>query len=103
MQILSAQETSYWQSALILYGGSNTASTVPDAPINVANNAASTSATQIGLTWSPGRTNGGSEIIDYTILKLNATGSFVYLVSGVTSTLYTATGLKNVQTYQFKV
>ena len=32
---------------------------LPDAPINLANNAAVTSATTVGLTWAAGMSNGG--------------------------------------------
>jgi hypothetical protein len=38
---------------------------LPDAPINLANNAAVTSANSIGLTWQSGLSNGGKPIIDY--------------------------------------
>jgi hypothetical protein len=40
---------------------------LPEAPINLANNAAVTGATQIGLTWSAGISDGGKSILDYKI------------------------------------
>jgi len=41
--------------------------TTADAPINVANNALITNKTKIGLTWSPGLSNGGKAVIDYRV------------------------------------
>jgi hypothetical protein len=40
---------------------------LPDAPVNLANNAAITSATTVGLTWSNGVSNGGKTILDYKV------------------------------------
>jgi hypothetical protein len=40
----------------------------PDAPLNVANvPAPTTTAWQIGLSWTEGSYNGGSHVIDYRI------------------------------------
>jgi hypothetical protein len=39
--------------------------TVPDAPANLVNNAALTNATQIGLIWNEGFSNGGSVVLSY--------------------------------------
>lgn len=64
---------------------------VPDAPISLANNPAITSATRIGLTWSPGSSNGGSSVIDYTINFSSTNSNFEVLVSGLTTTSYTTT------------
>lgn len=41
--------------------------TIPDAPLNLANNAGLTSAQQIGLTWSQGLYNGGTPVISYSL------------------------------------
>lgn len=40
---------------------------VPDAPTNLANVPAVTSATQVGLTWSAGLSTGGTGIIGYVL------------------------------------
>ena len=40
---------------------------LPEAPLNLANNAAITSAKQIGLTWSEGISDGGKDVEDYRI------------------------------------
>ena len=49
--------------------------TYPDAPINLANNPAITSGSQIGLTWSQGASNGGVPILSYDIIYDNAAGN----------------------------
>lgn len=41
--------------------------TIPDTPINFANNAVLTSASQISLTWEDGPSDGGTSIISYRI------------------------------------
>lgn len=41
--------------------------TIPDAPLNLANNAGLTSAQQTGLTWSQGLSNGGTPVISYSL------------------------------------
>lgn len=43
------------------------AATVPDAPINLARDAANTSKTQLAITWSAGASNGGTVVIDYSV------------------------------------
>jgi len=41
--------------------------TIPDAPLNLANNASLTSAQQTGLTWSQGLSDGGTPVISYSL------------------------------------
>jgi hypothetical protein len=41
--------------------------TVPDAPLNLQNNPAITTATQIAIMWEDGVFNGGKEVTDYRI------------------------------------
>jgi hypothetical protein len=41
--------------------------TLPDKPINLADNTALTDKTQIALTWEDGAQNGGEVILDYRI------------------------------------
>jgi hypothetical protein len=79
--------------------------TVPDAPINVANVASVTTGNQIGLTWSAGLVTGGSPLIDYRILYDSGLGTNVdvELVSGLSATTYTVTGLTRGTTYKFKL
>jgi hypothetical protein len=68
--------------------------TNPDAPVTLANDVATTSATTIKMTWSEGAANGGTPVIDYRIShKLSTDSSFTELASGVTTTSYTTTAL----------
>lgn len=77
---------------------------VPDAPVNLANDASITRSTQIGLTWDEGFFNGASVVIDYKILMHDdATATWVTFAESITQTTYTATGLTADQTYLFKV
>lgn len=41
--------------------------TLPDAVLNLANDAAKTESNQVGLSWSEGSFNGGTPVIDYSI------------------------------------
>lgn len=43
------------------------AATKPDAPTNLVNDPANTSAYQIGITWTQGAYNGGSDVVDYEV------------------------------------
>jgi hypothetical protein len=64
-------------------------------PEDLQNDPAITNAVQIGLTWQNPTFDGGSELIDYRIWYDNASGStFEELISGVTDTSYTVTGLQ---------
>jgi hypothetical protein len=50
----------YGNSVASLEGNGGIILTVPDAPTDLANNVAITSASQIGLTWNQGIENGGT-------------------------------------------
>jgi hypothetical protein len=58
---------------------------VPDAPVNLQNDAAVTDASKIKFTWSQGASNGGVPVIDYDVYYDQATGSYVLLESNVVS------------------
>ena len=75
----------------------------PDAPLNFANNPSILSMTEIGLTWTPGSNNGGTEVIDYRITYAADSNSFIVLATGITSTSYSATYLTPGTTYSFYV
>jgi len=77
--------------------------TVTDAPVNLANVVTITSANQVGLTWSPGVNQGGTPLLDYRITYDQGNNNNVQLVSGLTSTAYTITGLTAGVTYKFFV
>ena len=52
------------------------AASLPDAPVQFANNVAVTAAGTIGLTWSPGAYDGGSPVIDYSISYKLGSGAY---------------------------
>ena len=78
---------------------------VPSAPVSLANNLSVTLATQIGLTWLDGASNGGTQITEYEVWydEGNSGSSMKLLISGLTSKSHTATGLTQGTTYTFKV
>jgi len=41
---------------------------VPDSPLNLANDPATTSDQVIRFTWAPGESDGGASVIDYSVL-----------------------------------
>jgi len=76
---------------------------VTDLPTGLADVPSITLANQIGLTWVTPVFIGGSPLIDYRVLYDNAVvdGPQLVLVSGLTSTSYTATGLTQGSVYTF--
>ena len=44
----------------------------PDSPINLKENTEITWGSRIGLSWEEGLSNGGTPVIDYTILTLSS-------------------------------
>lgn len=77
--------------------------TLPDAPTDLENVPASTSSSQIGLTWKEGSNNGGSAVIDYTLSYGLESGSYNNAIAGISATTYDVTGLTAGVTYKFKV
>ena len=79
-----------------LYGSSSFSSVgsgtfiyyVPDAPLALTNNPAVTAENVIGISWSPGVSNGNQAVIDYQVWGALNTGTQVILKSGVTTTSY---------------
>ena len=59
---------SYGESVTSETGGSGKILRVPDVPINFANVPTITTGTQIGLTWQLGPEQGGTPVLDYTII-----------------------------------
>jgi len=55
--------------------------TYPDAPVGLIEDAPYRGRTQIGLKWSPGASNGGTSIIDYTLFYDQGTGNFIVLTT----------------------
>ena len=79
------------------------AATIPSLPLAMLRDDVNTSQTQVAFTWSAPASNGGSTVIDYTIMWDQGTGTYVQAASGITTTSYTKTGLTSGTTYNFKV
>jgi hypothetical protein len=78
--------------------------TNPDAPLNLANDPAITTANQIAITWNEGTNDGGSPVVDYTISYKEQNSIDGYEEdTGVPSSPYTITGLTQGITYQVKI
>jgi len=56
--------------------------TVPSPPILLSNVPILTNAVQIGLSWSEGEMNGGTEVLDYMIWSDQATSIFMPIATG---------------------
>lgn len=77
--------------------------TIPDSPLNLQNNAAVTSATQIGVTWTEGLEDGGSAVLYYKVsYKAQADLSYTE-ISEIYALAYTITGLTAGINYNIKV
>ena len=78
--------------------------TVPTQPVSLINIAEATNASQIGLSWQAPQSDGGSQIIDYTLWSdAGLQGLFTPIAINLTSTSFTVKGLSKGSTYQFKV
>jgi hypothetical protein len=78
--------------------------TFPDEPINLSNNLSITWGTTIGLTWDEGDKNGGTPVIDYTVMSLSSDSStYIERQVGVVGTSVTLNGFNLGITYTFKV
>ena len=76
----------------------------PDPPSILANVAAITSTTVIGLTWSSPTNNGGSPVIDYRVSWDQGSGTYVLLATNIPGFSYTSAVTLTAHTfYSFKV
>lgn len=57
----------YGESAQSDSGNGAVYTTIPDAPVGLAENASLRTSTNLGLTWSDGLSDGGLSVIDYRI------------------------------------
>lgn len=77
---------------------------VPDAPINLQNDADTTDAFNIRFTWTEGIENGGTEVLDFIVYYDQGTDSYVELESGIIDSSYTTSvTLTPDVNYSFKV
>ena len=77
--------------------------TIPDAPISIAEDVSLRTSTDIGLTWSDGVSNGGLTVEDYRISQRVQGGSYSIIATSIATKAYTATGLTLGTTYEFSI
>lgn len=76
---------------------------IPDAPVNLANDPATTAADQIAFTWEDGAFDGASSIVDYKVFKYEGAGPWTELATGVTTKSFIALSMTADTLYTFKV
>jgi hypothetical protein len=81
----------FGSSGLSLSGNGAVIITNPDPPSLLANNAAITNASVIGLTWVAPTAVGGTAVIDYQVSCDQGTGTYAVLASGITTAFFTTT------------
>ena len=97
-------KNSYGDSAYSDTGFGSVMKTAPDAPFDLKNDITVTSESQIKFTWRAGMSNGGSQILDYTVYFDQGSNDFIPIASGITDREYTTEiTLNKNQAYQFKV
>jgi hypothetical protein len=92
----------YGDSIVSLEGNGAMITTTPDAPTDLIEVYADRTKSTLGLTWTPPVFTGGDVIIDYRLSMAEQGGSYSVLTT-LTSTSYTVTGLTAGTTYEFKV
>jgi len=62
---------------------------VPDAPRLLTTNTLTTSASQIGISWSDGESNGQASVLDYSVFyRVKLTTTWIPLASAVANPSY---------------
>ena len=78
--------------------------TYPDEPINLVLNDEIVWGSIVGLSWDEGAQNGGSPVLDYTIMSKNSlTNTYEERLVGLIGTSATITDLNLGRVYTFKV
>lgn len=77
--------------------------TNPDTPLSLLEVILAKTATSITIEWSEGVANGGTEVLDYTVYRLEQEQTDQVLIDGVATTSHIATGLTTGYYYTFKV
>lgn len=76
---------------------------MPDQPTSLTNVPEVTQATQVGLEWLAPSFDGGSSLLDYQVWFAEQGSSFQLFADSLPGLSYTATGLTQGVTYEFKV
>jgi hypothetical protein len=80
------------------------AAKLPDSPVSLIDVPATTTANQVGLSWSDGAYNGGSLVIDYQVsFTEESSSTYAIFASGILTQSTTVTGLTPGVTYKFIV
>lgn len=68
---------------------------MPDRPTNLSNLPKITNAYQVGLSWIKPENEGGTAILDYTLLYDNGSNgsAFIVFAENIVETTFTATSL----------
>ena len=95
----------YGSSPASDYGNGGVIVLVPDAPINLVDNIGVTSRSVISFSWAPAASDGGTAILDYTILYDESYDNMgTVLKTGHTDTTYTTDfAILPGRTYKFQV
>jgi hypothetical protein len=94
----------YGDSAYSPEGNGGQVKLVPDTPINLLNDASTTTDLTIRFTWSEGASNGGVSILDYHVYYDQGSSTWIFLASTGTDKFYqTSVTLNAGNTYSFKV
>ena len=72
-------------SDISLEGNGAVIVTNPDPPVSLTNIASVTSATRIGISWSAGVSNGGTQVLDYRISWDQGASNYVPLATGISA------------------
>ena len=81
----------YGDSAFSSAGNGAKIVTFADAPLNLVNVPAVTTAYQAGLSWNIGANSGGTPVIDYRVIYDQGTNNWAILSAGIVLTSYTST------------
>lgn len=93
----------YGESPASVVGDGASIWVIPDAPIQLANNALITDADNIGLTWFTSPSDGGTPVLDYRIYYALEFDEYVLLDTGILPTSYVTTvPLIDGERYKFK-
>jgi hypothetical protein len=65
--------------------------TIPDAPVGLENDAAITTSSVIKIKWSAGTSDGGSQVLDYSVVYDQGKGVWTQLAFGLTDQFYVTT------------
>ena len=99
-RVWARTEAGLGQSADLVVRGSATVLTVPSAPTNLT---VTYTATDLTLTWEAPASDGGANIVGYTVERRRGSGSWVEQTTAATGLSYTQTRPSVGSTWQYRV